>query len=131
MSETASPVNADALSNNDTVNKAQKLRKRNKKKSRKQRLAKESQKKVKEKEKESVTYTFFLQEAEAEQNNSLDNVEIEYIVQPIDASTLKKVDGWSKMDENSLQQFSDIFKHFQTGKPEQDDEVSEIDMWFQ
>lgn len=30
----------------------------------------------------------------------------------------------SSLDENTLQQFSDIFKHFQTGKPEEDEEVS-------
>lgn len=31
--------------------------------------------------------------------------------------------GMSSLDENTLQQFSDIFKHFQTGKPEEEDEV--------
>lgn len=34
------------------------------------------------------------------------------------------MDGMSSLDENTLQQFSDIFKHFQTGKPDEDDEVS-------
>lgn len=29
----------------------------------------------------------------------------------------------SRLDENTLQQFSEIFKHFQNGKPEQDEEV--------
>lgn len=33
----------------------------------------------------------------------------------------------STLDENTLQQFSDIFKHFQTGKPDEDDEVSIMD----
>jgi uncharacterized protein YdgA (DUF945 family) len=37
------------------------------------------------------------------------------------------MDGMSNLDETTLQQFSDIFKHFQTGKPEQDDEVSLLD----
>jgi splicing factor 3B subunit 2 len=30
----------------------------------------------------------------------------------------------SRLDENTLQQFSDIFKHFQTGKPEDNEEVN-------
>ncbi len=33
------------------------------------------------------------------------------------------MDGMSALDENTLQQFSDIFKHFQTGKPDEEDEV--------
>ncbi|KAG2196547.1 hypothetical protein INT47_010386 [Mucor saturninus] len=91
-----------------TVQKThQKQRKRNKKKSKKQRqLEEEAKRKVK-----------------IEGNDEpLDDVEIEYVVQPVDVSALKNMDGMSNLDENTLQQFSDIFKHFQTGKPEQDDE---------
>lgn len=62
-------------------------------------------------------------EKEHEKDDSLKDVEVEYVVQPIDLSALKKADGMSKLDENTLQQFSEIFKHFQNGKPEQDEEV--------
>jgi hypothetical protein len=34
------------------------------------------------------------------------------------------MDGMSSLDETTLQRFSDIFKHFQIGKPDEDDEVS-------
>lgn len=64
------------------------------------------------------------QQIKKENDDSLDNVEIEYVVQPVDVSTLKNMDGMSSLDENTLQQFSDIFKHFQTGKPDEDEEVS-------
>jgi splicing factor 3B subunit 2 len=54
-----------------------------------------------------------------EQDDSLDDVEIEYVVQPVD---LSKAESLSSLDEATLQQFSDIFKHFQNGKQEEDDE---------
>ncbi|CEI98401.1 hypothetical protein RMCBS344292_12510 [Rhizopus microsporus] len=109
MSEVAVPVTADGPIKDDAVKKAQKQRRRNKKKSKKQRLAEEAQRKELEKQ--------------HEKDDLLKDVEVEYVVQPIDLSALKKADGMSKLDENTLQQFSEIFKHFQNGKPEQDEEV--------
>lgn len=63
-------------------------------------------------------------EQQQQNDDALDDVQIEYVVQPVDMSALKSMDGMSNLDENTLQQFSDIFKHFQTGKPEEEDEVS-------
>jgi splicing factor 3B subunit 2 len=59
-----------------------------------------------------------------EQDDSLDDVEIEYVVQPVD---LSKAESLSSLDEATLQQFSDIFKYFQNGKQEEDDE--EVSFW--
>jgi len=65
-------------------------------------------------------------EQQQKKDDALDDVQIEYVVQPVDMSALKNMDGMSNLDENTLQQFSDIFKHFQTGKPEEDDEVCQL-----
>ncbi|CEP18779.1 hypothetical protein [Parasitella parasitica] len=111
MSAVAS-VTSDTLENNNkAVDKKaqQKIRKRNKKKSKKQRQEEEAQRKAELKQQE-------------QNDNTLDDVQIEYVVQPVDMSALKSMDGMSNLDENTLQQFSDIFKHFQNGKPEDNDE---------
>ncbi|KAL7312231.1 hypothetical protein PS15m_008018 [Mucor circinelloides] len=109
---TVAPVTNDILKENDNAvnKKAQhKMRKRNKKKSKKQRQEEEAQRKAE-------------LEQQQKKDDALDDVQIEYVVQPVDMSALKNMDGMSNLDENTLQQFSDIFKHFQTGKPEEDDE---------
>lgn len=125
------PVTNDILKENDTAanKKAQhKMRKRNKKKSKKQRQEEEAQRKaVSEFNVFRSRDLLDVHQKELEQQQSkddaLDDVQIEYVVQPVDMSALKNMDGMSNLDENTLQQFSDIFKHFQTGKPEEDDEV--------
>lgn len=64
------------------------------------------------------------QQVELQQDdNDLKDVEIEYIVKPMDVSSLKTMDGMANLEEDMLNQFSDIFRHFQKGK-EEDDEVS-------
>ncbi|KAG2229248.1 hypothetical protein BDF21DRAFT_430488 [Thamnidium elegans] len=96
----------------NVVKKSQlKQKKRNKKKTSKQRRDEEAKRKAE-----------IEQQINKEKDVSLDNVEIEYVVQPVDVSALKNMDGMSSLDENTLQQFSDIFKHFQTGKPDEDEE---------
>ncbi|KAI7900284.1 uncharacterized protein BX663DRAFT_477144 [Cokeromyces recurvatus] len=85
-----------------------KARRKNKKKNKKLRQEEEAKRKA-ELEKE-------------EKDNSLDDVEIEYVVQPVDFSALKNMDGMSNLDENTLQQFSNIFKHFQSGEPDENEE---------
>ncbi|KAI8992560.1 hypothetical protein BDB01DRAFT_841760 [Pilobolus umbonatus] len=106
MSEVA--VRPDVADHNETVKKGQKLRRRTKKKSKKQRL--EEQKRHSETEQPQ------------HKDTSLDDVEIEYVVQPVDLTTLKNMNTLVNVDEDTLQQFSDIFKHFQVGKPDEDDE---------
>lgn len=105
-----------------------KLRKRNKKKSKKQRQQEEAKRKaVSRSRKRSVVIVLtVLKELEKQQENddSLDDVQIEYVVQPVDVGALKNMDGMSSLDDSTLQQFSDIFKHFQVGKPDEDDAVS-------
>ena len=64
-----------------------------------------------------------MEQQQQQNDDALNDVQIEYVVQPVDISALKSMDGMSNLDENTLQQFSDIFKHFQTGKPEDEDEV--------
>lgn len=49
-------------------------------------------------------------------------MEFEYVVQPMDADRLKTLDGMTDLQDDVLNQFSDIFRHFQKGK--EDDEVN-------
>ncbi|KAI9476213.1 MAG: hypothetical protein EXX96DRAFT_639744 [Benjaminiella poitrasii] len=86
-----------------------KVRRKNKKKNKKLRQEEEAKRKAE-------------LEKEQQDEDTLDDVEIEYVVQPVDFSSLKDMDGMSNLDENTLQQFSNIFKHFQTAKPDEDEE---------
>ncbi|KAI8327803.1 hypothetical protein BC941DRAFT_385930 [Chlamydoabsidia padenii] len=91
----------------DTNNakKTQEPRKRNRKKSKKQK-ADENLK----------------QQTEQQQDdNDLKDVEIEYVVKPMDVSSLKELDGMANLEDDVLNQFSDIFRHFQNGKEEDED----------
>ncbi|KAI9356804.1 hypothetical protein BD770DRAFT_389323 [Pilaira anomala] len=107
----AAVANDVPVKDNAVKKSQQKQKKRNKKKTSKQRREEEAKRKAE-----------LEQQIKNEKDDSLDNVEIEYVVQPVDVSTLKNMDGMSSLDENTLQQFSDIFKHFQTGKPDEDEE---------
>lgn len=97
---------------------------RRRKKSQKQRLAEEAAKrkavsfaKVPSWVKEQCLT--LLQEIENNKTETVDNVEIEYVTQTVDADTLKKLDGMDNVDDESLQQFSNVFKHFQIGGQEE------------
>ncbi|KAI8084664.1 uncharacterized protein BX664DRAFT_337516 [Halteromyces radiatus] len=108
--QVANSVIADT---NATLNKknAQQPRKRNRKKSKKQRAEEEAARR--ERRSESVQ----------ENEDDLKDVEIEYVVQSMDASSLKSMDGMNNLQDDVLDQFSNIFRHFQRGKEEDEDET--------
>ncbi|KAI8977254.1 hypothetical protein BDF20DRAFT_913602 [Mycotypha africana] len=103
------PVNDTNVSKKAKEAQQHKLRRKNKKKNKKLRKEEEARRKAE------------LEQQQKEKDDSLD-VEIEYVVQPVDMSSLKNIDGLSNVDDSTLQQFSEIFKHFQTGKAEEDEE---------
>ena len=49
----------------------------------------------------------------SQRDDSLNDVEIEYVTQAVDADSLKNVESLSSVDENVLQQMSEVFKHYQ------------------
>ncbi|SAL95959.1 hypothetical protein [Absidia glauca] len=104
------------LKDTNNAKKTQEPRKRNRKKTKKQKADEASRQQAR-------THQTRLEPQQ--DDNDLKDVEIEYIVKPMDVSSLKTMDGMANLEDDMLNQFSDIFRHFQTGK-EEDDEDAEV-----
>lgn len=61
------------------------------------------------------------QQSQKNDDDKLDDVEIEYVAQPVDAESLKSMDGMKNVDESVLEQFTNIFKHFSVGNADEEE----------
>lgn len=64
----------------------------------------------------------YAQESQRESvDDDLANVEIVYAPEVLEIDDIKKQDGFENLDEETLKQFTSVFKHFQMGN--ESDEV--------
>ncbi|ORX61406.1 DUF382-domain-containing protein [Hesseltinella vesiculosa] len=102
-------VTETPIDTNTTKKTQQPARKRNRKKSKKQKLEELAQE---QEERHKL--------AQKDNDDTLDDVTIEYVVKPVDVSSLK-ID--SDIADDVLDHFSSIIKHFQEGPKDEDDDV--------
>ncbi|KAG2174197.1 hypothetical protein INT43_004218, partial [Umbelopsis isabellina] len=101
-------TNGGDTAKSDKKRSEQKHRRRTKKKSRKQR---------EEAAKFTVSIDGTLSESAREGDDDLDDVEIEYVPESLES--------YKGVDEQTLEQFSSIFKHFQVGNVDENDDQTE------
>ncbi|ORZ10807.1 hypothetical protein BCR42DRAFT_333185 [Absidia repens] len=104
VAQVTNTVSQDTNNSLKKLEKTQEPRKRNRKKSKKQKAEEEAARRQNT-EKQDI-------------DNDLKDVEFEYVVQPMDAERLKTLDGMANLQDDVLNQFSDIFRYFQKGKEE-------------
>ncbi|CDS03589.1 hypothetical protein LRAMOSA00991 [Lichtheimia ramosa] len=103
-----SPATDSSLVSNNTQKKA-KSRQRGRKKSKKQRAEEDAKRRQELGFKDT-------------KDDSLDNVEIEYVTQPVDTDALKNMQGMQDVDEDTLAQMSQVFQHYQISNRDEDEE---------
>ncbi|KAI7858546.1 hypothetical protein BDC45DRAFT_457485 [Circinella umbellata] len=81
----------------------------------------------KQREQELAEYKKEFESRSSQRDDSLNDVEIEYVTQAVDADSLKNIETLSNVDENVLQQMSEVFKHYQISKNDAEEDNDQKD----